>query len=131
MTLQLLVAAFGLAILGLGLVGVVDPRRLIRWVAAIPPEKRIPIAVAVRVVMGAVCLLAAPATAYPTAVMAFGILALAAAAALPVLGPARLDALIDWWLARPDGFIRGWACFAAALGAGLVAAVLQAPGATG
>lgn len=55
-------------------------------------------AVGVRLVMGAVFILAAHDTRYPWAVRVFGIIALAAAAGLGVMGPQRLERMVQWWL---------------------------------
>ncbi len=49
-----------------------------------------------------------------------GVLMIMAGLAIPLLGKARLKALVAWWLLKPDSIIRVPALIAIALGAGLV-----------
>ena len=60
-------------------------------------------AVGVRLVMGAVLLLAAHDTRYPAAIYVFGGIALGAAAVLGVMGPQRLERMVQWWLGLLEG----------------------------
>ena len=48
------------------------------------------------------------------------VIAVVAAVMILVMGQARLDRFVDWWLARPDAVMRVSCLFAAAFGAYLV-----------
>jgi hypothetical protein len=111
------VSLFGVLIAAIGLVGVVQPSRLVRTLADWGAQKRLGVAVAVRLVMGVVLLIAAPSCRLPEVVRVVGVIALVAALVLPLLGSKRFEAFVGWWFARPPGFIRGWSLVAVAFGA--------------
>ncbi|MBW2267388.1 MAG: hypothetical protein JRH16_02335 [Deltaproteobacteria bacterium] len=125
MTIQaFIVSLIGLAILCVGLAGVVSPAGLIALVSNWRPAWRIPIAAALRIVFGVALWLAALDSHAPAALRALGALSFAAGLALPFVGRARVDALIDWWTQRSAGTIRCWAGVAALLGGFSIWAVL-------
>ena len=74
--------------------------------------------------LGVLLLAAASSTRFPWAIGALGVLSLAAAVSLPLLGYERLREFVDWWMARPQGFVRGWSLAACGFGAFLVWAAL-------
>ena len=114
-----LVSLVGLLIVGLSLVGVASPSTLTgiatRWRA---PE-RLWFAVAIRLVLGLLFLVAAPECCLPLVVQIVGVFALVAAGSLALLGPKRLESLVGWWLKRPAAFIRAW-CLAGTAFGGLI-----------
>ena len=101
-----LVSAFGVLILAIGLLGLVDPQRVVGRIRALEPRAQLGLAVGVRAVMGVILILAAPECRHPTAVMVLGAIALVAAVALPFLGAERLRALVVWWSERPPSLQR-------------------------
>lgn len=118
--MAVLVSAFGLLMVGIGVLGVVRPRTVIGGVMGWSPQTRMAVAIGVRLVMGVVFLLAAASCRHPTVVTVLGWIALFAAVALPFLGQERLDRLIRWWFGHPPLLMRTWFCFAVAFGGFIV-----------
>ena len=115
------VALFGAAIAMLGIVGLVRPSALMHFVQA-PWRSRtgLYLAIGIRVVFGLVLLAAASASRFPETLRILGIMALIAAAVIPVLGFVRLQRFVHWWTARSPGFMRAWSLVAAGFGIFLV-----------
>lgn len=118
------VGVLGLLIALVAAFGMVAPRAMLGWIEGIPGHWRVGLAVAIRSVSGAVLVAAAPDTRWPTAVAAVGVAALVAAIGLVAVGRRRFDALLAWWIARPDGIVRAWCGVALALGAFLIVAAM-------
>ncbi len=110
------VSIFGVLITLIGLIGIVVPRYFIEVIGNWKSESRFIAAVGIRMVMGVICLLAAPASRMPVVVQVIGIIAIVAAASALLVGRERLDRLIDWWLERPPIIVRMSAAFAAGFG---------------
>ena len=115
-----IVSIFGALITLIGLVGIVVPRYFIEVIGNWEAESRFIAAVGIRMVMGVICLSAAPASRMPVVVQVIGIIAIAAAAVALLVGLERLNRLIDWWLERPPIVVRMSAAFAAGFGILLV-----------
>jgi hypothetical protein len=96
----IIVSIFGVLIVLVGVVGIANPQRLLRAVEYLDGPQRFWLAVIVRVVLGSVLLVAAPECRLPTVVRIIGVIAIAAALAILLLGRARLDRFIAWWLNR-------------------------------
>lgn len=123
--MRVAVVMLGLFVLALGVLGVARPATLIGFVER-PWRSRAGLYAAVlfRAALGVLLLAAASSTRFPWAIGALGVLSLAAAVSLPLLGYERLRKFVDWWMARPQGFVRGWSLTACAFGAFLVWAAL-------
>lgn len=119
--MRVALAAVGLLILALGMLGVVRPAALMGLIER-PWRSRVGLylAVAFRAVLGVFLVAAASSSRFPWLIGGLGVLALLAAIAFPLLGYARMRRFVDWWMARPAGFVRGWALAACAFGALLV-----------
>jgi len=116
-----IVVVFGVAVGLLGVSGFVRPTGLIRFVEKMwesPTGFRL--AIAVRLVLGAVLIVAAPDCRFPQVIRILGILSLVAAAATAALGHERLRSFVEWWVGRPPVFVRGWSLVAFAFGCFLV-----------
>jgi hypothetical protein len=123
--MSIVVTTLGLLVFVLGVLGVVRPRALLGLVD-VPWRSRagLYLAVALRAVLGILLLAAATSTRFPWTIGALGIVSLAAAVSLPLLGYERLRKFVEWWLARPDAFTRAWSLVACAFGAFLVYAAV-------
>jgi len=97
--------------------GVVAPERLVAIVTGWPPDTRFYVAVGTRLVIGVVFVAGASKCRFPAVIYGIGILALAAALLLVLLGEPRLDALIRWWSQQPALAIRAWCLLAGLVGA--------------
>jgi len=116
-----IVVVFGVAVGLLGMIGVVRPTQLIRFVETMwqsPAGFRL--AIALRLVLGMILIAAAPDCRFPQLIRILGIFSLVTAAATAALGHERLRSFVQWWVGRPSGFVRGWSLAAAAFGCLLV-----------
>jgi hypothetical protein len=115
--MRLVVVLAGVLITAVSLLGALVPERLVAFVASWPVDTRLRVAVVTRLLLGVVFLLAAPACRSPAIIRAVGVLAVAAAAVLVLLGGVRVDAMITWWSGQPRPFIRIWCVVGVLLGA--------------
>ena len=123
--MTLIVALFGIAVAAMGLVGVVRPSDLIRFIENAWRTKTVfYVAIASRLALGAVLIAAASDCRFPLAIRVIGVISLVGAAAVALMGHERLRAFVQWWIEAPAGFIRGWAAVAFAFGAFLVYAAV-------
>jgi len=119
--MTLLVALFGVAVAGVGLLGLLRPDQLLRLVRLPWNSPRgLYFAIGLRIVLGFALIAAAAESRFPEAFRILGILSLIGAALIPLLGFARMLRFIEWWVARPTGFIRGWSGVAVGFGLFLV-----------
>jgi hypothetical protein len=123
--MRIAIAAVGLLVLALGAVGVSRPAALVGLVER-PWRSRagLYLAVAFRAALGVLLIAAASSTRFPWVIGGLGVLSLVAAVSLPFLGYERLRRFVEWWVARPGGFVRGWSIVACAFGAFLIYAAL-------
>jgi hypothetical protein len=122
--MRVVVQLLGLAIVGFGVAGLIRPKQLMQSVtAAWKTSRGLYLAVGVRIVLGVALLAAGPGSRFPQALWVLGILSLAGAVVLAVLGVSRFQRFVQWWAARPDGVVRVWSAFALAFGGFLLYAV--------
>lgn len=114
--MALVVSLIGAAIAAIGLLGVVYPTRLMERIDRWQPAGRLWVGVAVRLVVGIVFVLAADGCRMPQLVRVVGVIAIVAAVVLALLGPARFETFVRWWLGLPAAFTRIWAAVAVAFG---------------
>ena len=112
-----LVAAVAVMVLAISVLGVTAPEQLVAVVAGWPPDTRLTVAVGTRLVLGVVFLLGASTCRFPAVIYGIGILALAAALLLALLGEPRIDALVTWWSQLPTLAIRAWCALGVLVGA--------------
>ena len=118
--MTLIVALLGVLVVILGGVGLVSPARFRGMFSAISPQARYAMAVGIRLAMGALLWWLADDLRHPTVMRVLAIIAVVAAVVILLMGRARLDRFVDWWLERPDSVIRMSTLFAGAFGAYLV-----------
>lgn len=115
------VIAFGAVIALASLYGMIAPRRLTRFVSTFLDKSwAMVFAVGVRLVLGAVLILAAPATKFPLAFQILGGLALLAAVLIPFVGRARLAKLIGWFESLSPAVVSMWCVFGVGFGGFLI-----------
>jgi hypothetical protein len=118
--MTVLVALLGASIAMLGLGGAVSPDRFRLSFTRLPANTRYVLAVVVRIFMGGLLWWLAEDLRHPSVMRVLAAIAIVAAVFVLLLGPRRLDRLVDWWLARPDGLMRVSMLCASAFGAYLV-----------
>lgn len=113
-----LIQLFGVLIVGMSLWGIFAPQALIGVVVQTWRKPwGMAFAIAVRVVMGIVFILAAEATRFPLFFELFGYLAIAAALGIALMGRDRVDRLINYWQKKSATLLRCWLLLGVALGA--------------
>ena len=117
--MAIIVSIFGILIILIGVMGIAKPQRLIDFFEHWHGPTRFWIAILVRVVLGVALLAVAPTCRLPMFVRILGVISLVAALGILILGRARLDSFIRWWLMRP-ALIRFSAIVAVAFGVLLV-----------
>jgi len=125
--MRYVVAAVAVVVLVISVLGVTAPEQLVAVVAGWAPDTRLAVAVGTRLVLGVVFLLAASTCRFPAVIYGIGILALAAALLLGLLGEPRVDALITWWSQLPTLAIRAWCALGVLVGALILYAALPPP----
>lgn len=114
--MNVIVTLFACFMIAVGIFGLLSPSGLARFIALWRSERGLWTAAALRVLFAAALWLAAPASKAPLALSLLAGVVLAAGIALPVLGLARFNAVLDWWLARPVATRRAWMLLPVALG---------------
>ena len=100
------VTIVGLLIIAAGVVIAIAPKRFAGWISSLDSVPRFWTAVLIRVAIGVTFLFAAPSSRVPLIVEIVGVLVLVAAFAILVLGRARVDALLAWFVDRPTTWLR-------------------------
>ena len=112
-----LVAILGGLIAVLGLLGLVRPTPFVDWVRSVWSKRDLLwVAVALRLFLGTLFILAAPECRAPLAMQVLGGITIAAGLSLPFVGSQRLRAFIDWWCRQSLSFVRIWMLAILALG---------------
>lgn len=122
--MTLLVALLGALITILGLLGLVQPERFRGLFTVLGSQARFILAITVRLGMGVLLWWLADELRHPQVMRILAVIGFVAAAGVLLMGRARLDRLVDWWLARPDRILRVSAAFAGGFGAFLVYAAV-------
>ena len=101
-----LVAGIGLALIAAAAYGLALPRKLMDLIAALDSRTRFLLAVAVRVGIGSVLLIAAPLTRLPITIYYLGAAIIGVALVVVMVGPDRLETFFQKWRERPDTTFR-------------------------
>ena len=123
--MTVLVILLGVLMLVLGFVGVFAPRRMLHLVDLFwKGEQSLYVAAAIRFAFGAVLIIAAPATRWPTLITVLGVITFVAAFVLLFVGFKRMDRIVQWVKSLPPAALRLWCLVAVAFGCVMVAAGL-------
>ena len=114
--LPILVSLVGLAVGGIGLLGVAAPTRFKRLLGDWRVLAGLPVTFALRILFGSIFVIAAPDCRLPVLVLLIGLLEFGGAAVLLGLGAGRLERFVEWWLQRSSSFVRFWCLGAFTLG---------------
>jgi hypothetical protein len=118
--MALIVSLLGALLTLLGVFGFFSPQGFMLYVSSWQSERRLHLAIAIRLVFGVVLIMAAPSCRFSEAVRILGIIAVVAAVVGVFMGTDRLRALIEWWSRKSPAFIRVWMLAVIAFGAFLV-----------
>lgn len=109
-----------MAVTAIGLLGVAAPRKMVGLLSSWRIVTGLPVTVSLRIGLGTLFLVAAPACRLPELVRLVGFGELVAAVVLLMFGAGRLRRFVAWWLERPVVFVRCWCSGALVLGVLLV-----------
>ena len=126
--MTLLVLSISLIVLGFGVVGILAPLRLIKFVLWFDNPRGLYAAAAFRIIFGLALIYIAKATQWPEFLQILGIFALAAGFILLLLGLERFHKIVVWWCRQSVGMLRIWSFFALLLGGFLLYVVWGAAG---
>ena len=108
-----------------GFVGLLSPGFILRSVEGLKPSRRLYALSVARLTIGLVLFLGAQSTAFPGLFRILGVLVILRGLAIPILGPSKVRAFIDWLQGRPPVIVRLLLVPATALGGLLVWAAFQ------
>ena len=115
------IAIFGVLICLGSIFGIIAPGRLLDVVRGVMNHSAgLYFAVGVRLALGIVLVLAAPASRFPLALQILGVITIIAALSIPFIGRARLMQLVEWFLGMPAAAVRGILVLGFAFGAFLI-----------
>lgn len=95
---------------------VVRPDLGLHWITSMDPARRYALAISLRIGFGLFFVLAAPDCSRPQVIRILGLIALAAAAVIAIMGRSRLDGFIEWLAAKPPPFLSLWISTGVAFG---------------
>jgi hypothetical protein len=108
----------------IGAVGVIAPSVLATATAAFHGGFGLALTAALRVLLGAALVVAAPASRAPLVFRGLGAVTLAIGLLTPLIGVDRFDDLLDWWAALDPLTARVWSACAAAIGAAIAYGII-------
>jgi hypothetical protein len=120
-----IVALIGLLLIFAGVLGFYDRQSLVGIAERAVLSRWFYVALAFRLVVGALLIWAGPATRWPGFVQLLGAVTVFAGLAGLAVGQERLGRLLAWWMGGPSWFLHGWMLFAVGLGAALLYAALS------
>lgn len=121
--MSFLVILFGLSMAALGIAGIVNPERLVRFARRWDNPAGNYLAAAIRLCVGLVVFLAAPESRFPGLLRFLGVAILFAGLLTALMGHERAHRILEWWVAQSTAFKRIWAGCAVAIGLLLIYAV--------
>ena len=113
-----------LGIAAMGVLGLIAPDRLVRFIRSGQTTAGLYFATALRLVLGVALFSAASSSKAPGLLLIVGIVFIVTGLATPFIGIERFRAVLDGWSALGSGFIRAWACYLLVLGLLLAYAVV-------
>lgn len=114
----------GLLIVAQGLLGLAAPEFFLDLIRSIQTPPVIYAAAVARIVIGAVLVLAAPASRAPLSLRILGTLIVIGGVLTPFVGVRLADVILAWWSQGPN-VVRAWAAGALVLGAFVVWATVR------
>jgi uncharacterized protein YjeT (DUF2065 family) len=124
--LNVAVMIIGMAVAGLGVIGVVAPSVLLDFGKSLLTDNGLYVVAAVRVAIGVLLLLAARNSRMPRTLRAIGLVIIVAGLLTPLFGVVRSAAMLDWFSSQGTAIIRVVAMCAIAIGAFIVYAIRPA-----
>lgn len=124
--MTLAIALFGVFVAMLGVAGILSPASLLDLVTRAQSQLGLYLIAGLRLLIGIVLLLAAPASREPLYLELVGGLACISGAVTPLVGVRRFEAILAWWRRRDPWVVRIWSALVFVFGLSLVWAVSPA-----
>jgi hypothetical protein len=118
--MTLIVSILSALTLGMGVFGIISPVGLNALVSHFRSKTGFSAAILLRLIFGVALWRVAPSSRLPAALRALGVVSVASALALPLLGLQRFQAIVSWWSRQSPVFVRTWSAVAIATGAFLL-----------
>ena len=115
-----IVLIVGLIVLGMGILVLISPASLKRMLHIFLAKQWWYFVTGIRILVGILFIVVASETRSPLFVRMVGVLFILAGLFVPLMGAARIQRLVSWWLERSDATLRLWALFAIAFGAAVL-----------
>ncbi len=110
------ITSIGVLLLVVAVVGLVQPQRIKQFLIWAKEGKRCYMGGVIRILFGALLIIAAPRAHFPYIPMVIGIIMLLAGIAFFVIGLGRIHRMIDWWLEKADNAMRAGLAVVALIG---------------
>jgi len=114
--MSLLLSIFGFSVACVGVIGILNPRRLRELLSAGDVHSRFQSAILTRIILGGVLLGAVPSCRFPTIVAFLGAALLLSACSFCFLGKRRFNTASGWWSDRPVMSVRALSMLALDVG---------------
>ena len=118
--MAVIVLIVGLIVLGMGILVLISPASLKRMLHIFLAKQWWYFVTGIRILVGILFILVASETRSPLFVRMVGVLFILAGLVVPLMGTARIQRLVSWWLERSDATLRLWALFSIAFGAAIL-----------
>jgi hypothetical protein len=112
----LIVSVVSIFIIGIGLLGLVAPARMVFFVSRWQSKTGLWAAFIVRLAFGISLWVVAPASRAPVILQVLAVVSVVSAFVLPLVGVSRFKSIVSWWSRQSPGFIRVWSAVAVVLG---------------
>ena len=121
----LIVRAFAVLFISLGLWGLIAPAMLLAFISGWQTRGGLWAGAILRLLFGLAVWSVAARSRFPTTLQVLALIAVVAGVALPFIGLDRFNRIVAWWSRQPLRFTRAWAVFLIALGVFIVWAVAE------
>jgi hypothetical protein len=112
----LIVSVVSIFIVGMGVLGLVSPARMVSFVSRWQSKTGLWVAFIVRLGLGISLWLVAPTSRAPVVLQVLAIVSVVSALVLPLIGVSRFKSMLSWWSNRSPGFMRMWSAVAVVVG---------------
>jgi hypothetical protein len=106
----------GLIVAGLGVLGVISPKRVVPFARMFQSQAGLNTAAALRLVLGTSFFRCALTSRIPRFMRVLGVATVISGVITPFFGVKRLGRILDWWEGKGSSFSRVWSMFALGLG---------------
>ena len=112
----ILVKLFGALVVFMGLLILVSPVFMRRWLVFWEQDSKLQLALLLRLAIGAILFTASPQCRLPGVILVLGVLSFLSGVIGMILGPERLRSMLRWLYDLSPPLYRVWALFATAVG---------------